>query len=433
MKNLVGTLLILLSTGMIQCSTQAVGAQEVFEYRSIYSPENNSKEFRKHYGTNHVDYDWDLWGHGMKKIAADAPDEVYAKVDGTLHKEQFCFSSEKLYKLTTDYIIDQYGEGTADYSARICIMPQDNKVACTCSKCTKAGNTPGNATPAVTNMLCRLAKQFPRHRFYTSAYNSTLQVPNRPLPPNVGVWVSASRFQLRVNPEQSKGYSEMRQMLTDWRQVTPNIYVWDYARNFNDYLSPFPCLHVMQSRFRFYREMGVKGIFINGSGYDYSSFDDVQSAVLAMLMDDPDIDVNHAVSEYFKAHYPITHDLLDDYYSTLEQRTVETNHHLPLYSENMKELTDSYLKPEEFTEWRARLDKASKQTKGEERKRLNYLLTALSYTQLRLLEEKCLPQDIDLQGEMVAVLKGHAELKEMKVFSESGGSIAEYLRKYRKQ
>lgn len=429
MKRLVKSILILLSASMLHCTCQAVTAQDGFEYRSIYSLENSKQDFRQRYDTHHVDFDWDLWGHNMKKIAANAPEEVYARVDGKVHREQYCFSSEQLYKLTIAYVLDQFGEGTDDYSARICIMPQDNKVACTCSKCLKAGNSTGNATPAVTNMLRRLAKRFPRHRFFTSAYNSTLQAPTKSLPSNVGVWISASRFQLRVDLNQAKGYEEMRQMLQTWKKITPNVYVWDYARNFNDYLSPFPCLHVMQSRLRLYREMGVKGIFINANGYDYAAFDDMQSAVIAQLLSDPDTDVDQAVKAYFEEYYPVTAPLLYEYYSALEQRTIDTNHHLPLYSENMQELVDSYLKTEEFTHWRARLDKASKATEGEERRRLNYLLTALSFTQLRLMDEKCLPMDEELYGEMKAVLQGHQELKEMKNYAEADGSITDYLTK----
>lgn len=428
MKKILVTLLCLLSAGMVRC-TGREAARDVFEYRSIYSPENSDEAFRQRYGTHHVDCDWDLWGHAMRKIAPQVTDDVCARVDTTLHREQYCFSSDRLYRLTVDYILDQFGEGTADYSARICIMPQDNKVACLCSRCTRRGNTPGNATPAVTDMLRRLARRFPRHRFFTSAYNTTLQVPEHRLPDNVGVLVSASRLQLRVDLRQAKGYDEMRQLLDAWRKVTPQVYVWDYVRNFNDYLSPFPCLHALQSRLRLYREMGVRGVFLNGSGYEYAAFGDVQTAVLAQLLSDPDLDVDRAVAGYYREAYPRTAGMLIDYYTALERRTVETNHHLPLYDEGMQELVDSYLDPAAFTAWRAQLDKASKAVDGAERKRLNYLLTALSFTQLRLFREKCMPLDEALRDEMVAVLRGHSELKDMQFYSEAEGSIDDYLKK----
>lgn len=432
MRKLFITLSVLIAGSVFNTNCQSITRQVAFAYRSIYSPVNADSHFRQLHNTHHVDWDWDLWGHAMKKIAQGAPEEVYASVDGQMHREQFCFSSDRLYTLTTEYILDQFGAGSHEYSARICIMPQDNRVACTCPRCTKLGNTPGNATPAVTHMLRRLAKRFPLHRFYTSAYNTTLQVPTKPLPSNVGVWISASRFQLRVNMEQAKGYKEMCDMISQWQRVTSNIYVWEYARNFNDYLSPFPCLHVMQSRLRLYRQMGVKGIFINGSGYDYSAFDDVQTAVLAQLLDDPDTDVDKAVGEYFRNNYPVTAELLTDYYTTLERRTVETNHHLPIYDEGMTELVTSYLHAQEFVEWRAKLDRASKKTQGDERRRLNTLLTALSYTQLRMMDERCIPNDPNTRAEMVEILRGYKELKNLKNYAETDGSIGKYLEKYDK-
>ncbi len=57
-----------------------------------------------------------------------------------------------------------------------------------------------------------------------------------------------------------------------------------YERNYDDYLSPFPCLLVMQQRLELYRQLGIKGVFVNGSGDDYSAFDDMQTHVLALLL-----------------------------------------------------------------------------------------------------------------------------------------------------
>lgn len=413
---------------LLVLSACSATAQSTFEYHGIYSPTNTDPSFRHKYQTNDVESDWDLWGHSMKRILGKSADQtVYATINDTINKSQFCFGSKATYEQTMAYILDQFGEGTSDYSARICIMPQDNSLACTCKQCRSLGNTDGNATPAVTSMVTRLAKRFPRHRFYTSAYRSTSTVPSKPLPDNVSVLISASRLQHRVDFSNAKGYKEFCEHVEQWKRIAKNIYVWDYARNFNDYLTPYPCLHVMQSRLRLYRQLGISGIFVNGSGYDYSSFDDVQTAVLAQLMQDPDLDIDNAVSQYFKANYPVTAPLLTSYYLGLEHRTVQTNHHLPMYSEDMRELVDSYLNAKEFTEWRAQLDKASKKTEKPERDKLNYLLTALSYTQLQLLVDGYV-EDNELKEEMKIVLQGHKELSGMKYYSEDGGDIDKYIK-----
>lgn len=427
---------------------------EGFAFRSLYTPTNAAEDFRKEYGTSHVDYDWDLWGHNLKKIVGKNPEkEMLATVADTLCEKQYCFSSRKLYSKIEEYILDQYGEGTADYSARICIMPQDNKLACTCKSCKMAGNTEGNATPAVTKMLTKLAKRFPRHIFFTSSYHSTRKAPKEKLPANVGVLMSAIELPYRVNFTESERCRHFSELVREWKDVANTIYVWEYERNYDDYLSPFPCLKVMQARLQLYRELGIDGVFINGSGDDYSAFDDLQSAVIAQLLTNPDIDIDAAVRTYLDRYYPKTAGIIADYYLALEHNTASTNHVLPLYG-TMEEAMVSYFDPYEFTLWREKLDKASKTTQRDERQRLNYLLTAMAFTQLSIYDvakrkgpvndqdteyeyikgkiEKVRPLLTPaLEEDMAIVLKGHKELKGMNYYSESLGDIDKFIRKQR--
>lgn len=417
-----------LSPLIVSCAAQA---QSSFEYKGIYCPTNANDEVRSRYATNHVDYDWDLWGHNLKKVVGDNADAaVYATVADTLCRKQFCFTSKKLYNIIESYILDQFGEGNATYSAKICIMPQDNKIACTCRNCTRLGNSEGNATPAVTDMLCRLAKRFPRHTFFTSSYHSTRIPPKNVLPDNVVAIISAIDLPLRVDFTQTAGYTKFMDTVDGWKKVCGKLYIWDYERNYEDYLSPFPCLMAMQSRMKLYRDLGIKGIFINGSGDEYSAFDDMQTVVLAQMMDNPDIDVEAKVREYFQTEYPVTADLLTEYYMGLERRTVETNHLLPLYG-TMQEMVESYLNVNEFINWRKKLDKASKSTSKPERMRLNYLLTALSYTQLQMMQMQG-GKDYDEKAEMIEILRGHSELKGMEYYSEAYGRIDDYIKKISK-
>lgn len=424
---------LMLLTLCVSLSACTATAQPPFEWRSIYSPTNADAAVRSTYGTSHVDYDWDLWGHNLRKVVGAHPHkEVLSVVADTVCDRQYCFSSNRLYHIIEEYILDQYGEGTPQYSARICIMPQDNNLACTCEKCRKEGNTEGNATPAVTKMLRRLAARFPRHYFFTSSYHSTKKAPDAPLPENVGVLLSAIDLPMRVVFRDTEGYRRFRKTAEEWRTKTKKMYVWDYERNYEDYLSPFPCLYVMQARLRLYRELGVDGVFLNGSGDEFSSFDDMQTVVLAQLMKNPDLDIDGAVYEYYQEFYPMTATLIADYYLGLEHRVRDTNHLLPLYA-TTAELVESFLNPGEFRQWRSELDRASKRVQKPERTRLNYLLTALSFTQLQLLnldKQKLRDPQSDesvLREEMVEVLRGHKELKGMTYYSETYRKIDDYI------
>jgi len=79
-------------------------------------------------------------------------------------------------------------------------------------------------------------------------YHTTKQAPSAALPANVGVFISSIPLPVQVDFTQSKGYREFQSMVAAWKKKCPRIYVWDYERNFDDYLSPFPCLLAMQSR-----------------------------------------------------------------------------------------------------------------------------------------------------------------------------------------
>ena len=117
------------------CHSNAQTAQSVdplSEYHGLYTP-SNTEEFQTSMHTNHPDYDWGVWGHNLAKLVKDeATDDMYAIVDGKRSRKQFCFSSKSLYNKVREYVLDQYGWGTADYSESISIMPMDNKTACNC-------------------------------------------------------------------------------------------------------------------------------------------------------------------------------------------------------------------------------------------------------------------------------------------------------------
>lgn len=433
MSRFISKAVLALSAPLIICgcsaNAQTQQEEQQLEYRGLYTP-SNTKEMQAALHTNHPDYDWGLWGHNLSKVIKDnLTDEMYATVDGTKTKKQLCFSSSELYDAVCNYIIDQYGYGSDTYSERISIMPMDNQLACTCAQCTAIGNTKGNATPAVTDFVSRLAKKFPKHHFFTSAYHTTKAAPETSLPANVGVFISSFQLPMRVDFTKTANYTRFLSMVEAWRAKCSNIYIWDYERNYDDYLSPYPCLLALQARLQLYKQLGVKGVFINGSGDDYSAFDDMQTYVIALMLEDSNIDVKKAVADYFNQHYPQTADLLTSYYWGLEMRAKSTNHLLPLYG-NMREMCDSYFIASEFIDFRSKLDAKSKSTVGEERKSLNALLTSLAYTQLELYRCGLIPHDEDMIIEMREILKGHSEVKGMVNRDESGHSINDYLKQW---
>lgn len=416
-----------LPPAMIDCKHDAEG-KFAFEHRSLYTPTNTNADMMPILGVGNVDFDWGLWGHNLHKIFTDGiPTEAQAMVDDKRNASQFCFSSEALYRAYEQFVIDQYGDGSDGITTRFAVMPNDNALVCQCADCKAKGNTAQSATPAVTTLIQRLARRFPRQMFFTSAYATTRKVPAGKLPANVGVIISAIDMPLSPDATTAKGHGELETQIKAWQQHCSHVYIWDYMRNYDDYLTPYPCLHHMQSRLKYYRSLCVNGVFLNGSGYDYAPFDDVQTYVLAQLLINPDINVDDYTARYFATAYPKTGKLLANYYASLEKRASE--HTLPFYG-GIRETIAAYLEPQALINFIPMADRASKQADEAERSRLNQLLTALAYTRLELFRTQEQAPDHGQLEAQTYLLSQHTAFENMANYRESDGSIDDYLKQW---
>lgn len=418
-----------LPASVLSC-TQDTAGSFAFEYRGIYSPSNTNADLMPILGTHNVDFDWGLWGHNLRKVFTDGiPQEAYAMVGAKRDESQFCFSSEKLYKAYEAYVIDQYGDGNNDEIVRFAVMPNDNSTVCLCPACRAADNTATSATPAVTKMVERLARRFPKHQFFTSSYTTTAAPPKHRLPDNVGVLVSTLALPLQTKMDGST--AEQRKFeatMKSWKNASKHIYVWDYMRNFDDYITPYPCLEHIKARLQYFKKMGVDGVFYNGSGYDYASFDDVQTYVVAQLMLNTDADITQLVRHYYGKAYPVTAPIYADYYLSLEDKAQKAT--LNPYS-GIGEAVSSYLDGAALDAFWHKLDGGKGKTVDTERRNINEMLTALAFTRLELLRLKPAAPSAATKGELLSLLSAHTAFKDLANYRESFGEVDGYISEWR--
>lgn len=322
-----------------------------FEYRDVYMPTNQNPDMTRIMGIHSVEFDWAIWGHQMNRVLGSNGDsnygyhnlnqELFARSGGISHPEQFCFSSDRLYDLTVQYILEQYGDGSNN-PGRFTIGPNDNSVACECRECQSLGNTRHNATPAVTRFVERLAMRFPKHQFFIPGYSTTSAVPDHRLPDNVGVFLSAINYPRAANNTDTPKAQAFFNRLEEWKKVTNTVYIWDYVCNFDDYLTPYPILYVMQQRLREYRARGVKGVFLNGSGYYYSTLQEAYTFFLAAMLINPDVDVEKMIRRYFDDAMPHIGKYIADIFVVMEQLAWDRGKELPLYG-GIEDAFNSYL------------------------------------------------------------------------------------------
>ena len=403
---------------------EAQAGDFAFEYRGLYTHSNADNELMPITASHNPDYDWGLWGHNLHKLfGGEVPQDAQAQVKGKHLADQFCFSSERLYRTIEQFILDEFSEKEG---TRFMLMPQDNDIVCTCLACTRAGNTPKTATPAVTRLLERLAQRFPQHLFFTSSYLTTLNAPASPLPANTGVMISAMDIPLKADFRKSPQARRFKKLLERWKKVTTRIYVWDYMRNFDDYLTPYPCLGLMKDRMLHLCSLGVKGIFLNGSGNDYASLDDVQTYVLSCLLVNPDCSTDSCAARYLQHFYPVTGEMLTEHYLDWEAEVRRSKAALPFYG-GIDDAVKAWLDEEKFTDFIGELDRKSKKAKDEERTRLNRLLTALQFTRLELMRRPQGKYDTRQAADCLELLEGHEAFDDMQHYREANGRLDIYI------
>jgi|GEM_PF-758126 len=412
-----------------------------FNYREPYLKANLVKDYDVIVNTNHVEKDWGIWGHQLFNLVNKNPkDEYYSIINGELNKNQICFSNSAIHTFLENYIIDNFGE-KKNYKQNFVISPADNALVCTCNTCSKLGNTKGDASPAVIELVNKMAIRFPNHQFFTIDYLSVHTPPNTSMPKNTGIIISSIDIPRKVKLDPNNRYvKEFESKVNKWKKVIPTVYVWDYISNFDDYLTPFATLSVCKTNFNFYKNLKVNGIFANGAGYEYSTFNAVHTYVLAALMQDPTLDVNRLVNRFCKFYYGTSGPAVAAYIIGLEDVMQSKNFKLQLYS-GVEKMTDTYLDKKKFFEFYDTIGEIKNTETEEVGFRMNELHTGLSYSAMQIqlankfnknfgfavLDNNSIEVNDDYRERYKLFLK-QFEIYDILVTRERGGSVPNYLK-----
>lgn len=400
-----------------------------FSYRGLYTPHSMNTDMVGILGVHNVDYDWGIWGHNLSKILSNKLDDnLYASSGGGRDNAQFCFTSRSLFNQIVAYINENYGNGDKGV-ARFAILPNDNDDVCLCSDCVDEGNSPGNASPAVASLVAKLAQKYPKHLFFMSAYRTTRKVPPYPMPQNVGVLVSSIDFPMKAPDEDNAAIQAFSKTIGDWKKLVSHVYVWDYMRNYDDYFTPYPCLGVLQKRLQYYKRNGVDGVFFNGSGNDYASFDGLHTYALAALLKNPDADVEHLVDTYFSTVCPSAHEQLSTYYISLEAAASASKEPLPLYG-GMQELVRCYLDSTDFCQFHDQLPALAAAAPESEKVKLEKLSTALAFSRLELARASSSDVDKAAAQQWLAQLSAYDAYDDMSHYREAKGDTKAYVEEW---
>ena len=217
---------------------------------------------------------------------------------------------------------------------------QDYYNVCECSKCSamnkKYGTLGGTQFWFVNRLAEQTVKQHPDKLITTLAYMYTEEPPKGlQMHPNVGVWLchmfpSCDSHPIATCPKDA----DYKRRAQAWSKITSNLYIWHYITNFTHYYVPFPNLRAMAADMRFYRSIGVKGLYLQGMGNSGGGGEwSLLRPYLGMkLLWNPDTDPDAVIREFLQGYYGAAWKPIWEYIQLLHDKVEKENIHMHLYT-----------------------------------------------------------------------------------------------------
>ena len=215
----------------------------------------------------------------------------------------------------------------------------------------------------------RLEPEFPEVQFVTYAYQST-QYPPKKVRPRHNVGIRMSYMGMSPGGLLPVTYSRFPEIFSGWRDLTTNLYIYDYWANYLRLPAPQPNLPMIADNIRYFAGEGVHEIYGLGSGWRAKGLadrDEMKSWVIARLLWDPSQDLYRLVEDFCRHYYgPASgkvlefEQLLDEYRIRYQQAHLEGKKIWLLddqFNEKATEIIDATLELADSPETIARVNK----------------------------------------------------------------------------
>jgi len=144
---------------------------------------------------------------------------------------------------------------------------------CQCPQCRamneQYGTLGGTQFWFVNELAKHTSKVYPDKLISTLAYTYTEEPPKGlKMHPNVAVWLchmypSCDSHPIAICPRNA----DYKRRAIAWSKMCSHLYVWHYIVDFAHYYVPFPNFRALAADLKFYRDIGVEGLYLQGMGH----------------------------------------------------------------------------------------------------------------------------------------------------------------------
>ncbi len=419
---------------------EPVSSEAAFSYRHVFYPTAQEPEWAIRWKLNVHNGRDARWGrnaaahsigHSFNALVPlsvhfDEHPEYFSLVDGARrrHRPQLCCTNPEV----ADVACESMARLVARHPDRriFAVGMNDWDGWCECPECTEADRREGGHIGQLLTLVNRVAERFPDRIIATLAYMWALDAPKRMHAlDNVLIVLCHNEACFNHSLESCAHNAPFVARLRAWKQRAAHILIWDYYVNYHSYLMPTPNLRRIEADMRLYRDIGIEGMFCQGSAVRGGQFEGLRQYLLARMLWNPDLDAWTIVGDWLRAAYGTdAAEHIVEYLALLHDHVDTADAHMLNYGRD-QEIQPDMFPPHLLKKGRALWDAAEKAAAGTEMERRVFAARApemcsrlfnsgVEYVVAdgRLRPEP--PADLELRDRFVdaAILGGAAHLRE---------------------
>lgn len=380
-----------------------------------------------------------LWVHTFDKLLPAAQygeqhPEYYSYFNGKRNPgqaSQWCLTNEDVFEIVAARI-DSIFRAHPDKHMISVSQNDGNYTNCTCASCHEIDEREGALSGSLIHFMNKLATRFPDKEFSTLAYLYTMHPPKHIKPlPNVNIMLCNIDCHREVSLRENASGQEFMKALEGWSAISNNIFLWDYGINFDNYLSPFPNLHILQDNIQIFRDHHVNMHFSQIAGAWGGNFSELRAYLVSKLMWNPDADVDSLTNTFLKGYYGAAAPYLYQYIKTMEGALLAGEASLWIYDSPVTH-KDGMLNDHLMKRYKILFDKAEKAVANDASALAHVQLARLpiQYSELEITRARGITDPAQTQQDL-ALFEERIQHFKVKTLNERSNSPLEYCELYR--
>ncbi len=270
----------------------------------------------------------------------DTHPEYFSEIGGIRRREetQLCLTNPDVLEIVTQRMLKAMSEHPNVRQFNFSQMDYYNY--CECPKCRaineKYGTLGGTQFWFINELAKRTSKVYPDKLISTLAYMYTEEPPkNLEMHPNVAVWLCHMYPSCDSHPVATCPLNaDYKRRAIEWSKICSHLYIWHYIVNFAHYYVPFPNFRALSADLKFYKDIGVEGLFLQGMGHEGGGgeFSLLRPYYVMKLAWDPDQNPDEIIKDFLQGYYGTAWSPIWEYIKLLHDKVENENIHMHLYT-----------------------------------------------------------------------------------------------------